>query len=395
MYLPLSTPHGRALRISFKAHLESAQCFAGTRTYVTSGIHDRVGRISSKLVKRSRQSVSVRRRLNTLRICASQRPITQDLGDHGFDREGWERAITALATSMKAFYKFTRPHTMVGTVISIVSVSFLATQGLAWNDAATRGLAEALVGALLANISIVGLNQVFDVEIDKINKPYLPLASGEFSIATGIAIVVISAVLSLLTGVTSGSAPLFWTLTISLILGILYSTDLPFMRWKRWPVLAAGCILVVRALIVQLGFFYHMKLSLGTSQVTLTRPLVFTLVFMLFYSIVIALFKDIPDVKGDVRAGVRTFTVNYGVPIIFQSCIFLLLVAYFGGVIFGLTSPDPVSKAITCVGHITLGGICLYFSRRVDLTSKKALVDHYMFLWKLFYAEYLLIPFLA
>lgn len=41
--------------------------------------------------------------------------------------------------------------------------------------------------------------------------------------------------------------------------GILYSVELPFMRWKRSPVLAAGCILVVRALAVQLGFFYHMQ----------------------------------------------------------------------------------------------------------------------------------------
>lgn len=45
----------------------------------------------------------------------------------------------------------------------------------------------------------------------------------------------------------------------ALLTGIVYSTDLPFMRWKRSPVLAAGCILVVRALAVQLGFFYHMQ----------------------------------------------------------------------------------------------------------------------------------------
>ncbi len=35
------------------------------------------------------------------------------------------------------------------------------------------------------NICIVGLNQIFDVPIDRINKPYLPLASGEFSMCMG------------------------------------------------------------------------------------------------------------------------------------------------------------------------------------------------------------------
>lgn len=38
---------------------------------------------------------------------------------------------------------------------------------------------------------------------------------------------------------------------------------------------------------------------MGDHRVILTRPLLFTVSFMLFFSIVIALFKDIPDVKGD------------------------------------------------------------------------------------------------
>lgn len=44
---------------------------------------------------------------------------------------------------------------------------------------------QALFPALLMNICIVGLNQIFDVPIDRINKPYLPLASGEFSMRMG------------------------------------------------------------------------------------------------------------------------------------------------------------------------------------------------------------------
>ena len=48
---------------------------------------------------------------------------------------------------------------------------------------------QALVPALFMNICIVGLNQIYDVPIDKINKPYLPLASGEFSMQTGVALV--------------------------------------------------------------------------------------------------------------------------------------------------------------------------------------------------------------
>ena len=50
---------------------------------------------------------------------------------------------------------------------------------------AVMSLMQALIPALLMNVCIVGLNQIFDVPIDRINKPYLPLASGEFSVRTG------------------------------------------------------------------------------------------------------------------------------------------------------------------------------------------------------------------
>ena len=96
------------------------------------------------------------------------------------------------------------------------------------------------------NICIVGMNQIFDVDIDKVNKPYLPLASGEWSLNTGISVAVSTGLVAVLLGLYIGSAPLLATLIGSLLLGIAYSVDLPFLRWKRYPVLAMGCILSVR-----------------------------------------------------------------------------------------------------------------------------------------------------
>jgi hypothetical protein len=53
--------------------------------------------------------------------------------------------------------------------------------------------------------------------------------------------------------------------------------------------------------MVQLGFFFHMKMAMGANALALTRPLIYAIVIMLVFSIVIALFKDIPDVKGDAQ----------------------------------------------------------------------------------------------
>ena len=105
---------------------------------------------------------------------------------------------------------------------------------------------QALVPALLMNICIVGMNQIFDVEIDKINKPYLPLASGDWSLQTGISVAVGTGLAAVLFSLYIGSKPLLATVVGSLLLGIAYSVDLPFLRWKKYPILAMGCILSVR-----------------------------------------------------------------------------------------------------------------------------------------------------
>jgi hypothetical protein len=94
-------------------------------------------------------------------------------------------SLEQLTATCDVFYRFTRPHTMLGTFVSIVSVSIMAMQSFTWTSAAVAGLVQALVPALLMNVAIVGINQLYDVEIDKVNKPYLPLASGELSMQQG------------------------------------------------------------------------------------------------------------------------------------------------------------------------------------------------------------------
>ena len=80
----------------------------------------------------------------------------------------------------------------------------------------------------------------------QVNKPYLPLAAGEFTMQSALAIVTICGISALIIGVLVGSLPLMTTLVGSAVLSLAYSVDLPFLRWKRYPVAAATCILAVR-----------------------------------------------------------------------------------------------------------------------------------------------------
>ncbi|CAL8468499.1 g8039 [Coccomyxa elongata] len=306
-----------------------------------------------------------------------------------------EEGLAVVPQKLSALYRFSRPHTMLGTFISVCSVSALAVGPNGWTAQALVVLLQALVPALLMNVCIVGLNQIFDVPIDKINKPYLPLASGEFSMRTGVALVVATGSLALAMGVLTNSTPLLATLLGSLLLGIAYSTDLPFLRWKQYPVIAAACILAVRAVMVQLGFFFHMKMALGSQTVAVTRPLIFAISFMLLFSVVIALFKDIPDVKGDAQEGVRTLSVRVGVKTVFWTCIVLMEVAYAGAIGVGMMSQVMWSRGIAVGAHALLGLLLFWRAKKTDLSSSPAIYRCYMFTWKLFYAEYLLIPFLC
>ncbi|KAF0904195.1 hypothetical protein E2562_032570 [Oryza meyeriana var. granulata] len=298
-----------------------------------------------------------------------------------------------ISSSLDAFYRFSRPHTVIGTALSIVSVSLLAVESLSdVSPLFLTGLLEAVVAALFMNIYIVGLNQLFDIEIDKVNKPTLPLASGEYSPATGVALVSAFAAMSFGLGWVVGSWPLFLALSISFILGTAYSINLPFLRWKRFAVVAALCILAFRAVIVQLAFFLHIQTFVFRRPAVFFRPLIFATAFMTFFSVVIALFKDIPDIEGDRIFGIRSFSVRLGQKKVFWICVGLLEMAYCVAILMGATSACLWSRYATVAGHAILAAILWNRSQPLDLTNKTAITSFYMFIWKLFYAEYLLIP---
>lgn len=317
---------------------------------------------------------------------------------HSLESEPEEYASTsswkALLASLNVLYRFARPHTVIGTALGIISVSLLAVESL--SDISLpffTGMLEAVIAALFMNVYIVGLNQLFDIEIDKVNKPDLPLACGEYSLRAGIAIVTASALMSFGIGWFVGSWPLFWALFISFILGTAYSINLPFLRWKRFAVVAAICILTVRAVIVQLAFFLHMQTFVFRRPANFSRPLIFATAFMSFFSVVIALFKDIPDIDGDRIFGIRSFSVRLGQHRVFWICIYLLEMAYTVAMLVGATSSCLWSKCITVLGHAILASILWNRATSVNSMTKAAITSFYMFVWKLFYAEYLLIPF--
>ncbi|RDJ58252.1 hypothetical protein AB723_19625, partial [Acinetobacter baumannii] len=105
-------------------------------------------------------------------------------------------------------------------------------------------------------------------------------------------------------------------------------------------------------------------------------------------------FLDIPDVDGDRVFGIQSFSVRLGQERVFWLCIYLLQAAYGVAIVMGGVSSLMWSKLVMVLGHSILATVLWNQAVALDLKSKVAITSFYMFVWKLFYAEYLLIPFM-
>lgn len=293
-------------------------------------------------------------------------------------------------TLVTSFWKFSRPHTIIGTSLSVLALYCicLATTG---NDIAVRNLTQmwlVWLACLSGNIYIVGLNQLYDIEIDRINKPDLPLASGEFTIQQGKLIVTLAGIAALLIAALAGRW-LLATVVISLIIGTAYST--PPIRLKQFPFWAAFCILTVRGVIVNIGLFLHYGDKFNNQEAL--NPYIWTLtLFILLFTVAIAIFKDVPDLEGDKKYNINTLTIVMGKSAVFNLSRGVITVCYFGMIIAGLFWLTSINVSFFVTSHILLLGLLWWRSRNVDLSEKSAIADFYQFIWKLFFLEYLLFP---
>ncbi|WP_013320166.1 homogentisate phytyltransferase [Gloeothece verrucosa] len=287
-----------------------------------------------------------------------------------------------------SLWKFSRPHTVIGTTLSVFSLYLMAIA--ATNSPITvTNLWQALItliACLCGNIYIVGLNQLCDADIDKINKPNLPLASGELSRNAGILIVLITGILALILAAWLGIW-LWATVAISLSLGTAYS--LPPIRLKRFPFWAAFCIFTVRGIVINLGLFLHFSKILDGHQFLNSAVWALTL-FVLVFTLAIAIFKDVPDMEGDKKYKIKTFTILLGKETVFKIASSVIIICYLGMILAGVFWLNSVNSYFLVFSHVILLSLLWLRSQNVELEKKSGIKSFYQFIWKLFYLEYLL-----
>ncbi|MED6150956.1 hypoxanthine-guanine phosphoribosyltransferase, partial [Stylosanthes scabra] len=289
----------------------------------------------------------------------------------------------SIVDALDAFRKFSRLYAFVGMVVGSLSSSLLAVDNLSeLYPTFFNGFIQCMTAYFFMHMYIVGINQLADLEIDKINKPYLPLASGHYSFRNGIIIITSFLLTSVGIGWLIGSKTLLWTLFASFILMTGYSVDLPFLRWKKSTITSVMSNVISMVISFNLGPFFHMKTHVLKKAAVFPRSLVYAVVVMSIFYAVIALSKDIPDIEGDKIAGLQTLVVHLGPKKVFWFCVSLLEMACGAAILIGASSPVLWSKVFVVLAHVIMAIFVRYRATLVDISSKDSLQDFYMLIFQ-------------
>lgn len=292
---------------------------------------------------------------------------------------------------MKLFsiaWRFSRPHTIIGSLLSTWSLYFMSAYPQAEVKNQIALFLLTLISAIGCNLYIVCLNQITDIELDKLNKPHLPLASGEISRSTARVIITFSALVSVISAYLAGWL-MFALVLIVGALGTAYSV--PPLKFKKHHLGAAFSITLVRGVLVNILMFLHFQWEIAE---TLEFPLYMwpLVLFMILFSIGIAWLKDIPDIKGDRNHGIETLAVNRGSRWVFRGAISLVSFSYLTLVLWGFIGLPGFNKVFLSSFHFLVWVLFLLGSLKANPFIKKDVKVFYRFYWVLFFVEYLFYP---
>ena len=211
---------------------------------------------------------------------------------------------------MKEYIQLARPFTLIAPALGFVSGSVTAIGAYPTEPWTMAVLWPPIIGALMAamlNAASNALNQIYDLEIDRVNKPARPLPSGRLSIRDAWVFTWISYAIALVLAwfvAPGGRHECFWIVLVAAILTIAYSV--PPVRTKRHGIWANITIAVPRGLLLKVAGWSAVKTVIGV------EPWFIGAIFGLFL-LGASTTKDFSDMEGDAADGCRTLPIIYGV----------------------------------------------------------------------------------
>jgi 4-hydroxybenzoate polyprenyltransferase len=212
---------------------------------------------------------------------------------------------------LKVYLDFARPFTLLPPALGVVSGAVTAWGAGHQKPAVTFALLlPVLYGTLMAavlNAASNAINQIYDLAIDRVNKPKRPLPAGTMTMGEAwvftLAAFVLAWVLAWLAA-PEGRRECFWIVLFTSVLVWAYSA--PPFRTKRHGIWANLTIAIPRGLLLKVAGWSTVKTVMGV------EPWFIGAVFGLFV-LGASSTKDFADIEGDRSDGCQTLPILYGV----------------------------------------------------------------------------------
>ncbi|MDX2129972.1 MAG: UbiA family prenyltransferase [Chloroherpetonaceae bacterium] len=221
------------------------------------------------------------------------------------------------------------------------------------------------IAAVFLAAAVNTINDIIDIEIDRINRPSRPLVTQAISKTTAFWIYGITISIGLLLpfyySIQNQTLESFFIALFFAVTGTLYS-----FYFKQTPLFGNMIVALDVALVIALGAsanttFYD---QLSGSSVF---ALLYAMLFAFFITLLRELLKDMEDINGDRSNNAKTFPVVFGFS---QSSSLLLLIL---GVLFAL-SLLPYFQGVWGVGYLIFvlisDGVTLYAIFRIYQVRK-------------------------
>jgi 4-hydroxybenzoate polyprenyltransferase len=208
------------------------------------------------------------------------------------------------------FAEFSRPFTLVAPALGFASGAATAAGAFpreTWQIGLVVYPVIGLTMAAVLNAASNALNQIYDLEIDAVNKPKRPLPSGRLSLRDAWIFTIAAYIVALILAwfvEPGGRHECFWIVIAATLITILYSV--PPFRTKRLGIWANLTIAIPRGVLLKVAGWSSVKTIAGI------EPWYIGAIFGLFL-LGASTTKDFADMEGDARGGCRTLPIIYGV----------------------------------------------------------------------------------